>query len=142
MEIEKQKQNNITVKEFRYWLEGVIEMQDEDWIPDARQWNKILEKIYEISDEQPKLRSDAGYAGYAGYAIATHPPIYPTQHVSSQLPPVLDQAPPVFAGAPSGLSGMPPQGSTQSGLFSGDGNIPVRTPNIDTSGSSYDTPFA
>jgi len=40
----------ISVKEFRHWLEGVEEMQPEDWIPDARQWKRIREKFNEIDD--------------------------------------------------------------------------------------------
>ena len=35
----------ITVKEFKMWLQGVEEMQMDDWSPDQRLWAKIRAKI-------------------------------------------------------------------------------------------------
>lgn len=38
----------ITLEQFRAWLAGVEDMQEEGWTPSASQWNKIRSKIDEI----------------------------------------------------------------------------------------------
>ena len=38
----------ISVREFRMWLEGVEEMQPDDWTPNHIQWKRIREKINNI----------------------------------------------------------------------------------------------
>lgn len=40
----------ISVNEFKNWLSGVLDFQPENWVPDLIQWNKILEKIGQLSD--------------------------------------------------------------------------------------------
>ena len=40
----------ITIKEFRMWLEGVEEMQDDSWVPDSKQWARIRSKINSVED--------------------------------------------------------------------------------------------
>jgi hypothetical protein len=40
--------NKITVKEFKDWLGGVLDFQDENWIPNKEQWEKILNKINQL----------------------------------------------------------------------------------------------
>lgn len=127
--MEKEKQtNDITVKEFKMWLEGVIEMQDEDWIPDARQWAKILGKIYDISDgvqvTPPKHHQvEESYSQFVPRIGIDNYPTTPLQY------------------AASGLGHVAPVVQHNSALFANEnGNVPTRTPNIDTS-TGYDTPF-
>lgn len=42
----------VTLDQFRAWLEGVEEMQDEDWVPNLRQWQTIRAKIDAILDDE------------------------------------------------------------------------------------------
>lgn len=37
-----------TLNEFRAWLQGVEEMQDDDWIPSIEQWKLIRDRIDNI----------------------------------------------------------------------------------------------
>lgn len=46
--------NEITIKDFQNWLDGVVEFQDEDWTPNPEQWEKILDKIGKLVDSEPK----------------------------------------------------------------------------------------
>lgn len=131
MEIEvKQEKPHLTVKEFRMWLEGVIEMQDEDWVPDARQWKRILGKIYDIADVPSQHQN-----------FTPSPMLdYPVSYRNETIPAV--QAPVSYQMAPSGLNATAPRATNLNGPFAGDnGQVPVRTPNIDTT-TGYDTPFA
>lgn len=41
------------LKEFKSWLEGVEDMQDDDWTPSDIQWKKIRKKIDEL-EENPQ----------------------------------------------------------------------------------------
>lgn len=45
---QKKPQKSQTLAEFRAWLEGVEELQDEDWSPNKSQWDLIREKINNI----------------------------------------------------------------------------------------------
>ena len=40
-----------TVGQFKAWIEGVEEMQKDDWHPSKDQWNKIRTKIGELVDQ-------------------------------------------------------------------------------------------
>jgi len=42
------EQKTITFDHFKAWLEGIEELQDEEWTPNASQWRKIREKISSI----------------------------------------------------------------------------------------------
>jgi len=41
-----------TLEEFKNWLEGLEEFQDEGWIPNAEQWGTIKGSIYLIKEEE------------------------------------------------------------------------------------------
>jgi len=45
---QKKPQKSQTLAEFRAWLEGVEELQDENWSPNKSQWDLIREKINNI----------------------------------------------------------------------------------------------
>lgn len=127
-ESKNEKRPQLTVKEFRMWLEGVIEMQAEDWVPDMRQWNRILDKIYDIADTP-----------------STYPPTFtpsPMLDLNTHRNETTMVAPTSYQMAPSGLNATVPRATNLNGPFAGDnGQVPVRTPNIDTT-TGYDTPFA
>lgn len=117
----------ITVKEFKMWLAGVEEMQPEDWTPDGRQWQRIRDKIDTIEEAA------------SGYQL---PPVPGRQQ---QLPPgPMMQAPNFAPQYPAGsIPRAPVQQAPLAGPFGSDsGQIPVKTPNIDTQGKPYESSFA
>ena len=118
-------EKKISMKEFRMWLQGVEEMQADDWVPDARQWQRIREKIDSVDDGQPVVQTPAVSA--------------PVQQQPAQT-----FAPPLPA-VPAGPSMMPPPSRMAQGPASGPfakGNTPVRTPDIDSSSGKYESSFA
>jgi hypothetical protein len=126
------EEKKITVKEFKMWLEGVEEMQTEDWIPDARQWARIREKIACISEgETPVQQPSPAHAGMGGSVQSGQ--VFQTP----QLP-----------ARPAGPSMMPaaprPTNLQLQGPFANPESpqMPVRTPNIDTQGKPYESSFA
>lgn len=40
----------ISAKELKFWLEGILEFQDENWIPNGEQWKSIQEKIFNLQE--------------------------------------------------------------------------------------------
>lgn len=129
----------ITVSEFRFWLQGVEEMQPEGWTPDSRQWAKIREKIDQITEAEQPARPPLQYPQGVREARPA-----PTQ--GANVPPSI----PVPVG-PSNLQSQPqiPRGpktaTTRTGLpvslSSGPQQMPLRTPDIDTSSGDYDSQF-
>lgn len=124
----------ITVKEFRMWLQGVEEMQDSAWVPNPTQWTRIREKINCIEDivspqqSAPVPVAQQQVPRYNGYLE----PGVPVQLAPSGL---------AYAPLPT-VPSMPPSPPSH-GLFATpeSNNIPVRTPNIDSS-NGYTSSFA
>jgi hypothetical protein len=46
-------QKKLSVSDFKNWLEGVLDFQEEGWTPNLDQWTKILGKIEELDDSTP-----------------------------------------------------------------------------------------
>lgn len=123
-------EKQLTVKEFKMWLDGVREMQPDGWVPDARQWTRILEKIDDIQDVAPNTPRHTNY-NQPNYPVDNRMVIQPEQPQPMQ-----------FSSAPSGLGGAAPvMMNTAAPIATGNEHIPVRTPNIDTSSGSYDPAF-
>lgn len=139
MAVEK-KDKSISVKEFQMWLQGVEEMQPDDWTPDARQWAKIREKISCITAERPP--SPAPEFLYRDPRFGAPPPPPPAGE---------EERPPAFPAGPSSLNTTPPPAApplartTAAGLpvtVTKDGVPGTKTPDIDTSnGKQYRPPF-
>ena len=60
-----------TVTEFQMWLHGAYALQGEDWVPNAEQWNLIVDIIYKLKSSAPAAKRPAmppvgGYGGPAG----------------------------------------------------------------------------
>lgn len=66
----------MTLEQFRAWLSGVEDMQDDDWTPSPTQWKKIRSKFDEI--EVP---------------IQSTAPTYPPVARSYQVQPLMEPAP-------------------------------------------------
>lgn len=129
----------ITVKEFKMWLEGVEEMQEEGWTPLPAQWARIRAKIASLSDADPAPtytiptgpipRAPAPQFQTAGTAPGVR-----IETSSGPVPPVVNT---------SGATGLIPSGPTPRGpLATQSGTVPVKTPDIDTSVGPYKSGFA
>lgn len=129
------EKEEITLDKFKAWLEGVEEMQDDNWFPTAVQWNKIREKIDLIGD---------GLNGYVPVQVARQQPAVQQNMVVPPQSALDDGYHPISEGHtqadPPSEYGRP-NGPTSS--FTGEpGAPPVTTPNIDTSESGYSSSFA
>jgi len=48
MAAKKRKAKKVSLNEFRAWLEGIEEMQEDGWTPSAEQWNTIRDRVNHI----------------------------------------------------------------------------------------------
>lgn len=133
----------LTLNEFKMWLQGILEMQSDDWAPDAKQWARIRQKIEQITEPKPAPN------------VQAHPNVNPFESRPMAFPQqtgpqTQDHRPPAVPAGPSGLVSAPPipQGPramlTQSGMpVTVTGGQPPRTktPDIDTSHGNYDSNF-
>lgn len=105
------------------WLQGVEEMQEEGWIPNATQWAKIRDKIDNISEAAPEQ------------------PLPPLRlaPAPSMAPPMQMPPPMAMPAGPSSMS-LPPAPPQAPNPLLGNGNL-IRTPDIDTSGKKYESGF-
>jgi hypothetical protein len=130
----------ITVKEFRMWLEGVEEMQADGWVPDARQWQRIRDKINTVSTAStPVSVTTTGSGGGGNAPVRPNAPMY-------DVPPVVYPAgPSLLSGAVNMNRQAPAAPETVNPLFSTSSMpmMPGRTPDVDTSnGKQYESSFA
>lgn len=126
------EEKKLTINEFKMWLQGVEEMQQPDWIPDARQWEKIRQKIDMIIDGPPQREVNMGQnLPPPGPIHREPPPQMPIGPSNLQPTPRVPQPPRVAHTA----SGLPVS------MASGSPNTPARTPDIDTSNGNYDSHF-
>ena len=120
---EKEKEvkiKEITIMEFRAWLQGVEEMQEDDWHPNETQWKKIRGKI------------DCVIQGVQPVAPSGFVPQQPQQIIQNFQPDrsALDNVPmPV----PIQLNPNAPMNKVE--------GEQVKTPNIDTSDGNYTSTF-
>ena len=124
----------ITIKDFKMWLEGVEEMQASDWVPDARQWQRIREKINSIEDIAPApvytLPERPQGLTYRGPDVPVAPGV-PVIPAGPSLLPTQNFA----VGAPRSFDNL-------TGPFATNSQQAVKTQNIDTMGKPYESSFA
>jgi hypothetical protein len=137
-----------TLKEFQAWLEGIEEIQPDDWTPDKKQWDMIREKIGAIVEEEkpatvekPDVPTPAGPIprGPTGPMMAgkpqTPPPAPPPSAFESSLPAADIPVPEMTPAAKAALQGkLPTEIAT-------DPNKPAKVPDIDTSKGDYKSSF-
>lgn len=46
----KKTKKKFTVPEFKTWLEGIMQFQDDNWSPNRDQWDEIYEKIMNLKE--------------------------------------------------------------------------------------------
>jgi hypothetical protein len=131
----------ITISEFLMWLEGVEEMQEDDWSPDKRQWSRIRAKLNCITTPAPQQVVQQNVVQYRTAAQQ------PTQQTIPQVGDVvqMDLVPrhegPVTLSAP-GLMNVQPERLGSHAMFGSDTpGILAKTPDIDTSGGDYKSSF-
>ena len=93
-----------TLSEFRAWLNGVEELQPEDWAPNAAQWKLIREKIDSIAEPKADVDTDALAKAIEGISNNQRPPA-PQPWGAPQGNPMaagIPPAPPAPAGVPAG----------------------------------------
>lgn len=54
----KSLSTSISVSEFKSWMSGVEDMQEDDWVPNKQQWERIKSKIELLSDEAIVAQQD------------------------------------------------------------------------------------
>jgi hypothetical protein len=91
-----------TLSEFRAWLNGVEELQPEDWAPDATQWKLIREKINNIVESEDTSVDTATLTklieSFSNPSRPQTPAGYPPSPQAVGIPP----APPAPGGVPAG----------------------------------------
>lgn len=60
MAVAKNRKTKISLKEFRAWLDGVEDVQPDDWAPNKEQWTKIRQQIDRIDDKMDIESTDSG----------------------------------------------------------------------------------
>jgi hypothetical protein len=113
---QKKPQKSQTLAEFRAWLDGVEELQDENWSPNKSQWDLIREKIDNIVINQV-------------VPIQSNTPFVSPPQIPSSIP-----------------GGIPPENMNISEdaaklLKHGTPNAPKKTPEI-TDDAPFNSPFA
>ena len=111
------KNSKISLGEFRAWLSGVEEMQDDDWAPSQSQWDTIRRKI-DLIDQVDEIVTP----------VAT--PIVPHQQQSYPVP---------HQPMASSLSPAPPKPTSLQPAGNSPGSM--KTPDIDTSSGDYRSSF-
>lgn len=93
------KNKDITLAEFKAWLEGVEELQAKDWAPDKTQWKRIRSKINCIVEPEPRYVEAAPEAASPAPRYAPNPP--------AGVPPSPGTMPAGVPQLPSGGSSLP-----------------------------------
>lgn len=122
---------NISLSDFRSWLQGVEDMQADDWVPNSIQWKKIRQKINQIEEVEIPSRVAPQYTAPQQFVP---PPSYPVPRPMAEMPVMVPPGPSALEvpGGPRVSTFVPPQ-------------IPrldnTKTPDIDTSNGQYTTNF-
>lgn len=141
----KKKNKKMTLNEFRAWLDGVEELQPDNWGPDAKQWKLIRDKIDSIIESQPMMEAPVRtFHEQPAPAAPTHMVDTPRPTGPRVVPggSALDAVVDVTPEAQAALSGKIPTGGSNAPpalTLSPDGKI--KTPAIDTSDGEYNSAF-
>lgn len=129
-----------TLNEFKAWLEGIEEIQPDDWCPDLPQWRMIREKISAIVIPPPAPVINQG----------GHPLPGPGPSLVRQAQPMSHQRPAAIPAKSSLDDGKTPD-MTPAAQAALSGKLPAelatdpskgsKTPNIDTMDGNYESTF-
>lgn len=123
-----------SVSEFQMWLAGAFSLQGEDWIPNAEQWEMIVDIVYKLKESEPEVAERPQMPVHrppqGGFAVPPMP--------LGEPPPMTDDNPnPPFVPDELPLEAKMPLEALRNLSQSGSGTMStgksVKTPNIDTS---------
>jgi hypothetical protein len=78
--------DSFTVKDFKMWLLGMTEFQDATWVPNAKQWKAVLEKIELLEDNVQYVQQSISYETQpAPQQHHNYPPNAPVPPVAPQF---------------------------------------------------------
>lgn len=151
----RKKVKKVTVSELQSYIKGAIEFNEENWHPDKKQWDKIVEMIMNIKEEPPiqVVRNSNNQTVQNAQGNQNNPP--------AQSGSILEEAKPAEAvdqlhNDPSANPNYVPPPKTdmrritveKSGDVTRDPNTnvlssgnKVKTPNVDTSEQDYESSF-
>lgn len=123
----------ITISELRTFIEAVefASEQEQGWVPNARQWARIREMIFNLEAEP------AMPVRTYEYAQQMVPPMPPVMYEREPMPATL----PSVAAFPAGPAALPAIAPRHPPVASPSFTTP-RTPDIDTSNGQYTSSFA
>lgn len=130
-----------TLGEFRAWLEGVEELQGDDWHPDAEQWKLIRAAIDGIVEEEPEIITVSAPSPAPSYSR----PVDSIVSAPIQYPRPVSAMTSVIPGIPDNLEISPAARAAMSGKLPTamvpDASGKLKTPNIDTMNGDYNSGF-
>jgi hypothetical protein len=144
---------NMTISQFKAWLQGIVEFQQAEWVPNKEQWDTIYQKIQTLEDEPqvPKVIERVVHNAAplpSGTDMALGRPVPAPSAMPAPAAPVPVDRPlvqmalnpaarPVIqkTGAEAVVGEVNGSPVVSSGLS-------VKTPNIDTSKGDYESGFS
>lgn len=146
----KKKVEPVTVGELKSYVKSAMDLNEDGWHPDEKQWKKILEMIMNVKEPEPVAAPPAAVAPHYGPpppapALPGQPPPAPPMGMGEAPPNPYelnpaeapsDRPPPMIvntggAPVPKFLRTGPESAPDENGVISS--GITVKTPNIDTS---------
>lgn len=131
-----------TLSEFKAWLEGIEELQPNDWAPTADQWKTIRDKMMNIVEDVVEIPAPVPPVNVPPAGPIYREPAFQAPMPPTALPPAESSLAPVVVpdaemtpAARAALTGKLPSEMVPSA----DGK--VKTPNIDTSSGDYGSSF-
>ena len=125
---DKEVNKEITLSEFKAWLQGVEDMQPDNWAPSKDQWARIREKIDLIIEGEGTGRMNG-----------PRPSVTPNAPLPSRLAPAQPFVPVDQSSLAPVTLPEKPHVPNPANLMQGN---KLLTPNIDTSNGNYDSMFA
>lgn len=128
--VRKMSRKKVTLNEFRAWLEGVEELQDDSWSPSKDQWTTIRQKIDSIIIEERIVEK------IVERNIPT-PAQAPSEIIPAEGP--LEPIMPPLVGVPPGVEMTPAAKAALAGVTPVKPNMPMegtKTPDL-PAGSSH-----
>lgn len=95
----KAQEASISISEFKQWLAGVEDMQEDGWVPDAVQWAKIRAKVELLAEEDIQVEQYTAVPAYSpnpGFVPGAPIPYVPPQQDYASLGQNTHQQPRAF----------------------------------------------
>jgi len=87
------KPQKMSVSQFKMWIQGLSEFQDDDWVPNVNQWNLIRDRI-DMLDEETSVQTVVHHQA-PQYSSGSHIVTLPNQNGVTTVPTVSQPSAPV-----------------------------------------------